>query len=215
MSWSSKLPRAVSVDPTDARFNAERWAPDELPSGHAARHPDGMAGGNGPGGGADEAAYARGYEDGARAGEDAATARLESVVSALRAALDAVEQGTQRWIGNAEENICALAIAVARQIIAREVAADPQVVLGAVREAIAEFPIDKPISIRLNPGDLQLLISVRATDSSLAARAETRWIADPGMQPGGCVVEGHDRVIDGRVDTGLERLYHRLNNVGG
>jgi hypothetical protein len=30
------------------------------------------------------------------------------------------------------------------------------------------------------------------------------------MSPGNCLVEGHERVVDGRVDMALERLYRRL-----
>jgi flagellar biosynthesis/type III secretory pathway protein FliH len=36
-------------------------------------------------------------------------------------------------------------------------------------------------------------------------------MADSRIQPGGCVVEGRERIIDGRVDTALERLYRQLS----
>jgi flagellar biosynthesis/type III secretory pathway protein FliH len=39
-----------------------------------------------------------------------------------------------------------------------------------------------------------------------------RWLADARIQPGGCVVEGRERIVDGRVDTALERLYRKLSD---
>ena len=46
--------------------------------------------------------------------------------------------------------------------------------------------------------------------ADLGPRRESHWIADHRISTGGCVVEGRDRIIDGRVDTALERAYRRL-----
>jgi flagellar biosynthesis/type III secretory pathway protein FliH len=31
------------------------------------------------------------------------------------------------------------------------------------------------------------------------------------VERGGCVIEGRDRIVDGRVDTALERIYRGLS----
>jgi flagellar biosynthesis/type III secretory pathway protein FliH len=112
------------------------------------------------------------------------------------------------------ENISALALAVARHIIGREVRAEPAVVAELVKRALAEFPIDQPLRVRVNPHDLSLL-SRPAPDATapvaIAPNRDVRWMADSRIQPGGCVVEGRERIIDGRVDTALERLYRQLS----
>jgi flagellar biosynthesis/type III secretory pathway protein FliH len=43
-----------------------------------------------------------------------------------------------------------------------------------------------------------------------AEQRPAHWIADAQVKSGGCVVEGRDRIVDGRVDTALERVYRRL-----
>jgi flagellar assembly protein FliH len=157
-------------------------------------------------------AYARGFEEGRQEGEAAEGARLRVAVQAAEDALDELRSGESRWRGGLEENVCALAIAVAKQVLGRELKSDLDMVVDLVRRAIAEFPIDQSIRIRVAPTDLALITAAGATDSApvIAPNRDARWLADPLVSPGGCVVEGRERIVDGRVDTALERLYRRL-----
>jgi flagellar assembly protein FliH len=159
-------------------------------------------------------AYTRGYEEGRSAGELGEAARLRTAVHAVQEALEELRAGEIRWTGTIEENVCALAVIVARQVIGRELAADVGPVAELVRTALREFPIDQPIRIRLNPADLNALSSIGALQddalAELATGRESRWLPDASIAPGGCVVEGRERIVDGRVDTALERVYRRL-----
>jgi flagellar biosynthesis/type III secretory pathway protein FliH len=158
-------------------------------------------------------AYARGLEEGRRAGEEAEGARLRAAVSVAEEALDSVREGEMRWTGAIEENICALAVAVARQVIARELKEDAGVVVDLVKRALAEFPVDQPVRIRVNPQDLAWLEAHGSGDNPMLGVTrgrDSRWIADARLAPGGCVIEGRERIVDGRVDTALERVYRRL-----
>ncbi len=161
-----------------------------------------------------DAAYLRGLNEGRDQGEQGERARLRGAMMATESALDDVRAGEERWLANLEENIAALAVAVAQQVVAREVTSTNDVVLGIVTRAVQEFSLDQPLSIRVNPGDLASLQSIgRGDDDSMAAVTtgrEVRWLHDARIEPGGCVVEGRERIVDGRVDTGLERLYRRL-----
>lgn len=157
-------------------------------------------------------AYERGYEAGRQAGEEAEAARLRTALQVAEIALDEVRESEVRWTGAIEENICGLAIAVARQIIGEEMTTTPEAVLELVTKAIAEFPVDQPLRIRVNPRDLATIEGI-GTDSDAASvlqRAEARWVGDTRIAPGGCVVEGRERIVDGRIDTALERIYRRL-----
>ena len=161
-----------------------------------------------------DAAYLRGLNEGRDQGEQGERARLRSAMMATESALDDVRAGEERWLANLEENVAALAVAVAQQVVAREVASTNNVVLGIVTRAVQEFSLDQPITIRVNPGDLASLQSIdRGDDDAMAAVTsdrEVRWLHDARIEPGGCVVEGRERIVDGRVDTCLERLYRRL-----
>ncbi len=158
-------------------------------------------------------AYQHGFDEGRLEGEAAEQARLRTVVAAAEEALELLREGEARWMGTIEENVCALAVAIARHVIGREVATDPEVVAGLVRRALDEFPVDQPLRIRVHPQDLAQLQRAGADGHSpgdFTAGREARWIPDPVVAPGGCIVEGRERIVDGRVDTALERLYRRL-----
>lgn len=162
-------------------------------------------------------AYAAGLAAGEAAGRAAESARVRSLVAAAEDALDRLRAGESRWTGLAEENLCALATAIARQVIGRELAGDAAALTDLVRRALAEFPIDQPVVIRVHPADLATLASTRAggegAGADVAPNRETRWVADPVLVPGGCVVEGRERIVDGRVDMALERLYRKLSGT--
>jgi len=158
-------------------------------------------------------AYEQGYEEGRHEGEIAEGARLRTAVKAAEEALDEIRDSEVRWTGAIEENICALAVAIARHVIGRELKGDVEPVLRLVRDALAEFPIDQPIRVRLSPQDLLAVRQLAGSEdpmASLAKDRDARWVADSQVAPGGCVVEGRERIVDGRVDTALERIYRRL-----
>lgn len=161
-------------------------------------------------------ARAEGYAAGEATGRAEEQARLATALATAEKALDQLRAGESYWLEQLEDNVCALAVAVARQVIGRELESDPGTLTDLLRRALSEFPIDQPVSIRVNPLDLALLAASHPADedpggtASVAPNRETRWIADPAVLPGGCIVEGRERIIDGRVDAALERIYRRM-----
>lgn len=236
MTWSSSSPRGVRRDHDGSHPTPVRWAPDELAldtSGllaalqrtpvEARPAPPEAISAIGAVPSPDEVeraledAFARGYEEGRQAGEIAEAARLRHAVQAANDVMVALQEESERRLGNIEANLSALAVAVARHVIGREIAADPSSVGDVVRNALAEFPVDQPLTVRVSASDLaaiQAALAVVGDGPGRVARADVQWIADPRIAPGGCLVEGRDRIIDGRVDTALERLYRRLTYTG-
>jgi len=224
-SWSDgsrpgvHAPRALGVTsvwaPQELDATPAAWAafalPDEgLANPSAAPAPE-------PGVPADEhehavrEAWARGYEEGRIAGELAEMARLRTAVHAAEHALDELRAAEETWTGRIEENVCALAAAIARQVIGRELHGDPGVISDLVRRALTEFPIDQSLTVRVHPLDLSAISAASlAGAESIGGGRELRWVADARLAPGGCMVEGRHRIIDGRIDTSLERVFRRL-----
>ncbi len=157
-------------------------------------------------------AYSLGFEQGRREGEHTEQARLRNSLRSVVDALDTLRTSEERWNGALEENIGALACAIARHIVDREIASDPELVSRLVKRAIAEFRVDQPVRVRVNPNDLSIIdankdIVEPGTDEPAH---DAHWIGDPRIASGGCVVEGRERIVDGRVDTALERAYRRI-----
>jgi flagellar assembly protein FliH len=159
--------------------------------------------------------YARGLADGEKRALAAGHARLSEAL-ALLAKINAEMQETASLApALLEENVAALAVIVARQIVAREVSLDRQLVSDLVRRALTEFPVDHSVRIRVNPIDLSLMTMGDASQgiAPITSSRDVSWLADPRVARGGCLVEGRDRIIDGRVDSALERAYHRMSDI--
>lgn len=158
------------------------------------------------------AAYAHGRADGEKMAWAELLPRIESIGDALGEALEDVRLHQQRWTSNAEENLAVLAVAVARQLIAREVEGDPSIVAGLVQRALSQFPLEQQVAVRLHPEDVDSCNALLQPSEGNKFH-EIRWVADPMVHRGGCMVEGRERIIDGRVDTALERIYRSIGNV--
>jgi flagellar assembly protein FliH len=156
--------------------------------------------------------YANGYRDAEQAMASAGVEERAAAMAALAEAIASVQLHSARWTANAEENITALSVAVARHIVEREVTVDPSIVRDLVQRALMQFPIDQQIIVRLHPQDAASCSSI-GTANDPAATHEVRVVADPHIVRGGCLVEGRERVIDGRVDTSLERAYRSIGQV--
>ncbi len=162
-----------------------------------------------------EAAYRRGVADGKEALQETVCRELELANSAALSAVETVRRSSETWAARLEENLVALAVGIARQIVEREIVQDPELFVELARTAVAAFPVDQPVRVRLHPDDLALLVagggSANASTISVGDRT-VPWISDPEMGRGGCLVEGPFKIVDGRLDTVLQRVYRKLTD---
>ena len=210
---SSTRPR---VRPTVAKEQATRWAPAELSTPAELRT---AAAGSAP---IDPVptlesvraeAYAQGLAEGLERGREQARAQIETGMQALESAAEALGESQPEWLDTIERNIQTLAIAVARQVIQQEIKANPDQIRDVVANALSRFPVEESLTIRLNPGDLSLLSAGTLEGrGDPAAGRDIRWRPDDNIDPGSCVVEGPQRLVDGRVDKALLRIYHAMTS---
>ncbi len=205
-----------SPSDSDRALRATRWAPAELKS-EPSRSGSGASGhdlSSEADRGADpvEALKAEAYKSGFADGVRQESGKVEPAVDALHKAADEIRASHPAWIDNAEKNVLTLAIAVARQILGQELSTDPDAVQTLVSRALTRFPVEVPLTIRLHPSDLSRIsaITLEGAGSDPASGRDVRWRADAHIGEGSCVVEGPERMVDGRVDKALLRIYQAL-----
>lgn len=117
--------------------------------------------------------------------------RFEALIAQVDQALDAVQQGIA-------ESVLEIACDIARQVLRRELALDPQAAMPVVREALAMVRADGRVAtVRLDPQDLELVRGGMRDEP--AAGQQVAWLADESVGPGGCLVECAGAVVDGRL----------------
>ncbi|MGN2247595.1 FliH/SctL family protein [Frateuria sp. GZRR35] len=118
-------------------------------------------------------------------------ARLASICEQAARPLEALDAAV-------EQELAQLAMLVARRVIAQELAARPELIAQAVRQAAAALPAaTRELRVRLHPDDLALMRELEAT--------ETHWqlVADPALKRGDCLLDSERSRLDARVETRL------------
>lgn len=208
MIWSSpeRLPARGGIRP-DALARRCVW--EDLGGGHRALEAAGTVDPHALREQELDAAYSRGRAEGEQAAHARARREMETALAAARAVVREARDAQAGWNRVLEENLAAMATAVATRLIQREVACDPGLLHDLVRQALAAFPPRQEIRVRVHPADLAALGPDGATPEGCHDH-DVRWVADEGIVRGGCLLEGPDRIVDGRLDEGLKRIYQVL-----
>jgi flagellar assembly protein FliH len=157
-------------------------------------------------------AFDRGFAEGVEQGVAQTYEKIAPALTALSGLLESIEQARAELTRDFEQNLYALALAVARHLIQREVTLDPTIVRDLVQQAVELVPHDVTVEIRLNPDDLAAL-GDRLNHMGAGGRAiHTQWMADSALGRGSFLLETPLRVVDGRTDDVLRALYDRLCN---
>lgn len=152
--------------------------------------------------------FEEGHRDGLKSGQQEAQARIQrlaQIAASMAEPLDEMD-------AQVEEELAALAVAIARQLVRREIHIDPGTIVGVVREAVSALPShSRRVQIHLHPEDAVLVREHLAPHES----DEPTWklIEDPTLTRGGCkVVSEHSR-IDATVEKRLSAAITRA--MGG
>jgi flagellar assembly protein FliH len=166
-----------------------------------------------------EREYDRGYAEGYKSAEgrvrsecdqkiDEEKLRIGLLLANVQEQLDSFEQ-------RAERTVVRLAVAVAEQILKREVATDQETVLRQIREALRRVMGVGSVRLRVNPADEQMVREHRA--EVLGSSDSVREIiieADDQIPPGGCILESESGNVDARLATQLKKIEAALNDEG-
>lgn len=143
-------------------------------------------------------AYAMGHAEGLEAGQKEVAARIERL-DALLAEL----AGTRRTLlTSATEDVAAAVTHIARAVVQRELRVDSSGVAQLVGSVIEHLQADEEIVVRVAPEDEILMLDQSpGLLERLGRNGSVAVLADPGLHPGGAVVETKLGAIDASVET--------------
>jgi len=153
-----------------------------------------------------EEAFQQGRQEGLEAGKKEIRARVRELESLMQTLARPLEQLDSQI----ENELVHLALAVAKQLVRRELKADPGQVLAVVREAMAALPLAaRNVRLHLHPEDATLVREMLALGDN-----ERGWqiVEDPVLSRGGCKISSDTSQIDASVER---RLHTVIANVLG
>lgn len=152
-----------------------------------------------------EAGRQEGYRAGYEAGRQEGLASIQAQLAEQGVRLDALMQELTHPLRALEneifEELSALAIALARQLIRRELRTDPGQIIAVAREALSALPSgSRKVQLHLHPDDVELVRQALFLDEK-----DTGWrvTEDPLLTRGGCRVTTENSTIDASVEKRL------------
>jgi flagellar assembly protein FliH len=153
-------------------------------------------------------AYQEAFEQGLAEGREAGRAQVHVQVEQLAGMFYDLAKPFEQLDAEVERELLTLAMALARQIVRRELKADPTQIIGIIREAIAALPVAaRDVRVHLHPEDAAVVRQNLAPTES-----ERAWqiVEDPVMARGGCQVTSATSRVDSRLETRLGAILSEL-----
>lgn len=142
-----------------------------------------------------------GQEEGRRQAYEEGQAEIAAQVERLNQILSLLDEPLRALDDAVENELTALAIAMTKQLVRRELRADPGEIVAVVREAMGVLPVAaRGVTLHLHPDDVELVRASLPTDEN-----EPNWkiSEDPLLTRGGCRVSNQDSFIDATVEKRL------------
>ncbi len=149
------------------------------------------------------AAYKKGFEEGQAAARRSLAADVGAMQGKLARAIEELTGLRARARREAEQDAVALAIAVARRILHRELTVAPEALLGLVKAALEKMEAREIHRVRVARSDAA---AVRQFFDQMGAPQRVEVLADPALEPGSVRIESSTGTLDASVDTQLEEI---------
>ncbi len=153
-------------------------------------------------------AYNEAFEQGLAEGREAGRGDVRAQVDKLAGMFHDLARPFEELDTEVERELLTLAMALARQIVRRELKTDPTQIIGIIRDAIAALPVAaRDVRVHLHPEDAAVMRQNLAPTES-----ERAWtiIEDPVMARGGCQITTATSRIDARLETRLGAILSDL-----
>lgn len=138
--------------------------------------------------------------------------QMKTLLPALAAAVQQIEDSRQAWLRHWETSATGLACEIAEKLVRRELQSQPQIALEWMQDALRMCAGTAEITIRVSPTEFETLgkqIDQLAAVFHTAGKATV--IADEAISVGGCRIETEFGEIDTQLETQLKRLQEELS----
>lgn len=156
------------------------------------------------------AAYQQGVQEGQVSLRQEMGAQLEAMHVRMARAIEEMSGMRQRFRQEAEQDVVALALAIARRILHRELTVAPDALLGLVKAALEKIEAREVHRVRIRPEDAPM-IKQFLEKMGLPQRVEV--LSDPGLERGAAILDSTRGALDASVETQLSEIERGLTDL--
>jgi flagellar assembly protein FliH len=152
-------------------------------------------------------AHAAGLREAESAAKTRAAAEVQGVIEKLGQSIAELSQMRVRLRKQAEADTIKLSLAIAKRVLRREVAVDPDAMRGLLIAALEKLQTQEIHRVRASTGQAA---AIAATLRQAVAHAKIEVMPDGTLAPGGVVFETNQGNLDASVDSQLQEIERGL-----
>lgn len=154
----------------------------------------------------------QGRAEGLQTGIEQESAKWTDALARLAQAIEDMSKSKARFRAEVEEDAVKLALAIARKVLNRELASDPEALVGLARVAFGKLNLRELQRVRVHPAGAPAIEKLLAA-SSAPKRVEV--IPDGTLERGGAIFETDRGMLDASVTTQLSEIERGLADMLG
>jgi flagellar assembly protein FliH len=154
-------------------------------------------------------AQAAGVKEGEAAGKAKAAVEMQPVMERLARSIEEIAKFRPRLRREAEQDLIRLAMAIARRIIRRELAIDPEALHGLILGALEKLQGQEICRVRVHPSHVA---AVTACLKQIAAASPVEVIPDASREVGTVIFETDHGNLDASVESQLREIERGLGD---
>ena len=156
-----------------------------------------------------EQAHAAGFREGETAGRTRAASEVHPVMQRLVHSIEEMAQMRPRLRREAEADVVRLALAIARRVLRRELAVDPDAIHGLVLAALEKLQGQEICRVRVHPSHAaQVAACLRQAISAVNVEV----VPDAGSEPGAAIFETVHGDLDASIASQLQEIERGLTD---
>jgi len=160
------------------------------------------------------AAYQQGHQEGLEEGRAAVRqeigGKLEAMNLRMARTIEEFSGMRQRFRQEAEEDVVALALAIARRILHRELTMAPETLLGLVKAALEKMEAREVTRVRIRPEDAAM---VKQFLEKMGLPQQLEVVADASLERGAAILDSSRGALDASVGTQLAEIERGLADL--
>ncbi len=155
----------------------------------------------------EQTALRKGVDQGRAAAGQEAAAQLKPVLERFAATISELSSHRRQLRRDAETDLVKLAIAIARRVLRREIATDPDALRGLVKAALEKLEGREIERVRVNPADAA---AVKQHLEAARMSAKFEVVPEPRLERGAAVFETSRGNLDASIETQLDEIQRGL-----
>lgn len=153
------------------------------------------------------AAHTAGFSEGEATGRSRAAAEVQPVIERLARSIEELGALRAKLRRESEADIVKLSLAIARRVLRREMAVDPDAMQGLVVAALQKIQVQDICRVRVHPSHAAQLTK---WFQQSAGSQGVELVADNSREPGSLIFETDRGDLDASVDSQLQEIERGL-----